>query len=240
MKARNIKPSFFKNEDLAELPAETRLLFIGLWMLADCTGRLEYRPKRIKAEIFPYGITGNFEKLLEKLCNSSGKFVTHYGDDFGQYLQIENFKKHQSPHRNEKNNNIPELDGLQVITGNYEKLRSPLMNDERGMMNDESSEVLPSESDFENLWGRYPKKDGKKEALRHFKSTVKTMDRFDLISKALDNYIESIKGVNRQYVKNGSTWFNNWEDWKNIDDAVGDIPNVQKWPEFDAATGDYK
>jgi hypothetical protein len=52
-RARNIKPSFFTNEELVELPFSTRLLFIGLWTLADREGRLEDRPKRIKMAIFP-------------------------------------------------------------------------------------------------------------------------------------------------------------------------------------------
>lgn len=37
-RARNIKPSFFKNEDLADLNPFDRLLFIGLWCLADREG----------------------------------------------------------------------------------------------------------------------------------------------------------------------------------------------------------
>ena len=54
MRARNIKPGFFKNDTLAELEFAARLLFIGLWGLADRAGRLEDRPKKIKAEVFPY------------------------------------------------------------------------------------------------------------------------------------------------------------------------------------------
>ena len=54
MRARNIKPGFFENEELADLPPLTRLLYIGLWLLADREGRLENRPRRIKAQIFPY------------------------------------------------------------------------------------------------------------------------------------------------------------------------------------------
>ena len=50
-RARNIKPGFFDNETLGELPALTRLLFIGLWCLADREGRLQDRPKRIKKEL---------------------------------------------------------------------------------------------------------------------------------------------------------------------------------------------
>ena len=54
MRARNIKTGFYKNDQLAECSLAARLLFPGLWMMADRDGRLEYRPKRIKAEVFPY------------------------------------------------------------------------------------------------------------------------------------------------------------------------------------------
>ena len=53
-RSRNIKPGFFKNELLAELPFEYRILLQGLWCQADRDGLLEARPKRLKAEIFPY------------------------------------------------------------------------------------------------------------------------------------------------------------------------------------------
>ena len=51
MRARNLKPGFFQNEYLADLPPLARILFCGLWCSADRNGRLEYRPKKIKAEI---------------------------------------------------------------------------------------------------------------------------------------------------------------------------------------------
>ena len=53
-RARNIKPGLFKNELLVEQSLFVRLLFVGLWTLADREGRLEDRPKRIKLELFPY------------------------------------------------------------------------------------------------------------------------------------------------------------------------------------------
>jgi len=37
-RSRNIKPGFFKNDHLVELPFEYRLLFAGLWTLADREG----------------------------------------------------------------------------------------------------------------------------------------------------------------------------------------------------------
>ena len=67
MRARMIKPSFFLNEDLATLPYEARLLFIGLWCVADREGRLEDRPRRLKAELFPYDDI-DLDPLLGKLA----------------------------------------------------------------------------------------------------------------------------------------------------------------------------
>lgn len=72
---RTIKPQFFKNEDIAELSAMTRLLFIGLWTQADRDGRLEDRPKRLKAEIFPYE-NYDIEKGLNEL--QSAGFIIRY------------------------------------------------------------------------------------------------------------------------------------------------------------------
>jgi len=53
-RTRSIKPSFFKNEYLAECEPMARLLFIGLWTLADSHGRMEFRPMRFKADVFQY------------------------------------------------------------------------------------------------------------------------------------------------------------------------------------------
>lgn len=106
-RARNIKPSFFLNDELAELDPYARLLFIGLWTIADRAGRLKDNPKKIKAAIFPYeNIDCN--KLLEDLHNSS--FIIRYTIDGEKYIQVTNFLAHQNPHRAEKNSAIPEFD----------------------------------------------------------------------------------------------------------------------------------
>ncbi len=92
MRIRTIKPSFYKNEKLAELPLSARMLFVGLWGLADREGRLEYRPKYIKAEIFPYD-DFNIVELLNALSDAGFIFV--YGAEDLQFIQVVNFSKHQ-------------------------------------------------------------------------------------------------------------------------------------------------
>ena len=66
-RARNIKPGFFRNADLVELSIEARLLFIGLWTIADREGRLEDRPKQIKMEIYPAD-SFDVNSLLDELA----------------------------------------------------------------------------------------------------------------------------------------------------------------------------
>jgi hypothetical protein len=103
-RARNIKPGFFKNEDLAVLPAMTRLLFVGLWTIADREGRLENRPQRIRAEIFPYEVVD----IAAGLKELQGKgFVKLYSVGGKDYAEIQNWSRHQNPHHQETESVIP-------------------------------------------------------------------------------------------------------------------------------------
>lgn len=116
-RARNIKPSFFTNEQLSECSMAARLLFIGLWTLADRDGRMEDRPKKIRAEVFPYD-NCDCDPLLDELVQRG--FIVRYSIDGGKYISIPNFVKHQSPHPKEKASTIPCQEkecSSRVITG---------------------------------------------------------------------------------------------------------------------------
>lgn len=66
---------------------------------------------------------------------------------------------------------------------------------------------------FERLWDKYPSKDGRKQAEKHFTATVKTEKDLADCEKAFANYIEHLRVESWKKPKNGSTWFNNWRDW---------------------------
>lgn len=102
-RARNIKPGFYKNEDLAECSVWARLIFPGLWMLADRDGLMEDRPKRIKGELLPYD-TQEIEPLLQELHDR--KFLVRYRNADGSFIQILKFSTHQTPHYSEKPSGI--------------------------------------------------------------------------------------------------------------------------------------
>src|SRR5258708_38864022 len=106
---RTLKPSFFMNETLADVPAIGRLLFAGLWCIADRAGRLEDRPKRIKAEVLPYDDT-DVDALLN-ILHAAG-FILRYACADGQrYIQVVNFGVHQVPHYKEALSIIPAPQG---------------------------------------------------------------------------------------------------------------------------------
>lgn len=103
-RARNIKPGFFRNADLAELPIEARLLFVGLWTIADREGRMEDRPKQIKMELFPADNL-DCDVLLDQLAEIG--VIERYSCGGKRYLHVVNFCKHQNPHKDEKASTIP-------------------------------------------------------------------------------------------------------------------------------------
>lgn len=103
-RARNIKPGFYKNEDLAECSIWARFIFPGLWMLADREGRLEDRPKRIKGELLPFD-SQDAEPLLAEL--EARGFIERYEVEGRSFIQITAFSKHQNPHHREPESAIP-------------------------------------------------------------------------------------------------------------------------------------
>ena len=66
---------------------------------------------------------------------------------------------------------------------------------------------------FDEIWDQYPRKEGRKEAERHFNTSVKTDDDLENIRTAVKNYSESVIDKEYQYIKMGKTFFNNWRDY---------------------------
>lgn len=107
-RARNIKPSFFNNDELADIDPLGRLLFIGMWTIADFKGCFEYKPKRLKVQVLPYD-NCDIEQLTINLDKSG--FISIYSVLGQQYVKVLNFDKHQNPHKNErdKGSEIPDI-----------------------------------------------------------------------------------------------------------------------------------
>ena len=75
--------------------------------------------------------------------------------------------------------------------------------------------VYNTSTNFDLIWNIYLNKVGKKEAFRHFQTSIQSKEDWDKINKAIENYNHSeiVKKDGGKYIMNGKTWFNNWEDW---------------------------
>jgi hypothetical protein len=113
-RTRSIKPGFFTNERMAELDPLTRIMFIGLWTIADHRGCIEWRPKRIKIQTMPYDNL-DMEAAADGLQTAG--FLHRYEVGGQQYIKIINFEKHQNPHKQERDTipTIPDYPMSQLI-----------------------------------------------------------------------------------------------------------------------------
>lgn len=106
-RARNLKPSFFTNLELSKLKHGARLLFQGLWVIADREGRLPDSPEWVKAMVFPYE-RAPVDQWLNDLAGAG--FIIRYEVSEARFIQIVTFAKHQSPHLKEPESTIPAPD----------------------------------------------------------------------------------------------------------------------------------
>ena len=133
MRARNLKPGFFKNEALAECSFASRLLYEGLWLLSDKEGRLEDRRKRIKAEVFPYDDV-DMDILISELYEHG--FVKLYEIDGARYMWIPTFSRNQYISKDEKESVLPEYSKefdrtFKELSNNLQgSFKEPLKSDE--------------------------------------------------------------------------------------------------------------
>lgn len=92
---RTIKPTFWTDEDMAEVSEAACLLAIGLLNYADDEGYFNANPKLIKAAVFPLREpSGSIPVLLQELsnCGYIRLFSAQNGKRFGLII---NFTKHQ-------------------------------------------------------------------------------------------------------------------------------------------------
>jgi hypothetical protein len=105
---RNIKPEFWTDEDLGRLSRDCRLLFIGLWNQADKAGRLEDRPDRLFARLFPYDRDVNgtvIDGWLQDLANA--RRINRYDVNGQSFIEIRGFIRHQYLSKHEPESELP-------------------------------------------------------------------------------------------------------------------------------------
>ena len=107
-----------------------------------------------------------------------------------------------------------EIDNRDQIKENREEDKEK--DSEIEVINDKSLKPKQLELEFETLWKLYPRKNSKKDALRHYMVARKNGANYDDVLNGLYAYLDYIKDqkIETQYIKHGSTWFNQecWND----------------------------
>ena len=80
--------------------------------------------------------------------------------------------------------------------------------------------------EFDVLWKDFPRKVGKHDASRHYKTARRQGTTFEEIQTGLWNYVNYTRGQPEKYIMNGSTWFcgHHWEDKR--DRPVNDFERI--------------
>ncbi len=108
MRSRIVRPGVFSDEHLGGLSDSHFKLFVGLWNLADREGKVEDRPRRIRAEVWPYESdeTRDVNTLLADL-ERVGK-INRYRAGERRVILIPEFKVDQPIHPREAPSRLPD------------------------------------------------------------------------------------------------------------------------------------
>lgn len=102
---RSVHPGLFKDEAFIELSMAARVLAIGIWTLADDHGVFEWKPKMIRAEIFP-GDSVEIDDLVAELVQHG--CIIKFEDSGRAYGVVRNFCVYQRPRQPSYRHPFPE------------------------------------------------------------------------------------------------------------------------------------
>ena len=213
MRIRSIKPEFFKHDGIAELPPLVRLLFVGLWTIADCAGRLEDRPARIKVEVLPYDSI-DINKALESLRIAG--FIYRYERDGIKLIEIPAFKRHQriTGKEAESQSRFPGYDldddkeAFEKQPGNIRE--TPETTGDGRETEGKGNDIPASPDHAESIYSLYPRKEAKQAALKDIRLALKGKDAAFLTDR-VQAYAKAVSAWptdERQFIPHPATWFN--------------------------------
>lgn len=105
MRSRLLSPEFWSDEKVNSVSDSAKLLFEGLWGIADREGRLEEKLPSIGLKVRPWDPLG-VKPLLDELV-TIGLVLRYPGSTGAKLLWLPNFLKHQKPHKRETLSRLP-------------------------------------------------------------------------------------------------------------------------------------
>lgn len=229
MPNRILKESICTSEEINKLTWFEEILFYRLIVNSDDYGRFDGRTAIIRGRLFPLKENVTVKAISEAVRKLAiVGLVMPYECDGKPYLQLLTWDKHQQKRANNSKYPAPDINCKQMISDdiNCNQLQSNVTEkretiyEKRESINDNMNSGDAAEIDltteFEELWTLYPRKQGKVKALAAYKRARKQGTSCEEVKRGIEAYKAQIsaKHTEMQYVKQGSTFFNNqsWAD----------------------------
>ncbi len=215
-----------------DMPLSTQALYFHLNMEADDDG-FNSSPKKIQRMI---GASDDDLKLLFAknfvIPFESGVVVIKHWK-LHNYIQNDRYKEtvylEEKKQLETKENKVYTLMDTNCIQDGYtgkDRLELGKSKDSIGKNSIDNNIIIAEASDcvsksqledeFEVIWSNYPRKQGKANALKYYIKSRKKGTTKEEVWNGLLSYLEYIRieKVTQQYIKHGSTWFNQecWND----------------------------
>lgn len=203
---RTVKPEFFTSEDIVELSAFARLLYIALWCEADREGRLIWKPRTFKMRYFP---ADDIE--IESLCDEliGGALVIQYSNGLAY---IPSFDRHQHINPRESQSVLPAPDTQKSRVSDASPRDSDVQVGRKGK---ESNSASLTQA-FDTFWKAYPKKKNKGQAEKAFAKVNPDPDLLQTILNAVEGAARGADWLKSdgQFIPYPATWLaaKGWED----------------------------
>ena len=223
---RTIKPEFWEDEKISQLPLPCRLFYIGCWNFADDFGVIKNNPALLKSWIFPYDEAlrvSEIRKWIDALVDARILVPIIYNRE--SYCIIRTFRNHQKiDTRYEKSYFPKELVNsiIDEALNDYTETTACSQCDhivtttqerrgEERIGKDNISDACEGDEEFERFWNLYDKKTGDKTKIRNKFLKLSKADRAKIF-ETLPAYVAATP--EKRYRKNPETYLNNksWND----------------------------
>lgn len=234
---RTIKPEFWTDPVMVQLPPLARLFYIGTWNFAICDqGHLEDDPLRLKLQILP-AESVDVGDLMDALVQAGR--LERIEVDGGRYLHICNLAEHQkvdgrwTPRCPVCTHQAPPslTQTPRASPKNAETHRSKGREGKGKEGKGKVGADAPESDAFATFYALYPKKASRPQASKAHKAALKKADEGTILA-GLKAHLPIWERTERQFIPNPATWLNG-ERWADDldEDATDDSWAHLKTPE---------
>lgn len=193
---RTVKPEFWSSEQIMECSRNARLLFIGMWNFCDDEGRMPFKPRQIKAQVFP-GDDLSADEILGMLRELSGNgLIQIYTIEEQDYLQVTGWQ-----HQRIDKRQPAKYPGM--FHDNSKNNPGTVPPDRKGKERKKENNT----KEFEDWYAAFPLHKGRGQAERAYRTARKTADAETLLAGA-KQYANQRHGEDPQFTKHPATWLN--------------------------------